>query len=98
VEKIADAIREVRAGGGPLSGKIARMVVKSFEKNHRSPLSRRETEILALVAEGKKRNEICSQLFIERDTVKTHMKNIYAKLHVNTRADAIKVARQNRLI
>ncbi|MGZ3778675.1 MAG: response regulator transcription factor, partial [Mucilaginibacter sp.] len=70
----------------------------SFEKNNDSPLSRRETEILKLVAEGKKRNEICDQLFIEKDTVKSHMRNIYSKLQVSSRAEAIKVARTNKLI
>jgi DNA-binding NarL/FixJ family response regulator len=97
-EKIIEAIRDVKEGGGPMSRKIAKMVVKSFEKNNDSPLSRRETEILKLVAEGKKRNEICEQLFIERDTVKSHMRNIYTKLQVNSRAEAIRVARVNKLI
>ncbi|MDB5145338.1 MAG: response regulator [Mucilaginibacter sp.] len=97
-ERIIESIRDVHEGGGPMSRKIARIVVKSFEKNNESPLSRRETEILKLVAEGKKRNEICEQLFIERDTVKSHMRNIYTKLQVNSRAEAIRVARDNRLI
>ncbi|MGZ4000892.1 MAG: response regulator [Mucilaginibacter sp.] len=97
-EKIIEAIRDVKEGGGPMSRKIAKMVVKSFEKNNDSPLSRRETEILKLVAEGKKRNEICDQLFIEKDTVKSHMRNIYSKLQVSSRAEAIKVARTNKLI
>lgn len=95
---IIDAIREVNEGGGPMSKKIARMVIKSFEKNPKSPLSKRETEIMGLIMEGKKRNEIGEQLFIERDTVKTHIKNIYAKLKVNSRSDAIKVARKDKLI
>jgi len=97
-ERIIESIRDVHEGGGPMSRKIARMVVKSFEKNNDSPLSRRETEILKLVAEGKKRNEICDQLFIEKDTVKSHMRNIYSKLRVSSRAEAIKVARANKLI
>ena len=81
-----------------MSRKIAKMVMKSFEKNNDSPFSRRETEILKLAAEGKKSNEICEQLFIERDTVKTHIKNIYAKLQVNSRSDAIKIAKKEKLI
>jgi len=48
--------------------------------------------------EGKKRNEIGEELFIERDTVKTHIKNIYAKLNVNSRSDAIKIAKKDKLI
>jgi DNA-binding NarL/FixJ family response regulator len=96
--KIFDAIREVREGGGPMSMKIARMVIKSFEKNTHSPLSKRETEILSLVMDGKKRNEIAEELFIESATVKTHIKNIYAKLDVNSRSEAINVARKNKLV
>jgi len=96
--KIIEAIREVCEGGGPMSKKIAKMVIKSFEKNSRSPLSRRESEILGLIMEGKKRNEIGEGLFIARDTVKTHIKNIYAKLNVNSRSDAIKIAKKEKLI
>jgi DNA-binding NarL/FixJ family response regulator len=96
--RIIEAIKEVSEGGGPLSTRIARMVVKSFEKNTQSPLSKRETEILSLMMDGKKRNQIAQELFIEKDTVKTHVKNIYAKLDVNSRSEAILSAKKNRLI
>ncbi|HZY35771.1 MAG TPA: response regulator transcription factor [Mucilaginibacter sp.] len=96
--KIVEAIREVNEGGGPMSIRVARMVIKSFEKNAHSPLSKRETEILGLMTDGKKRNQIAEELFIERDTVKTHIKNIYAKLDVNSRSEAILTAKKSRLI
>lgn len=96
--KIFEAIREVRDGGAPMSMKIARMVIKSFEKNTHSPLSKRETEILSLIMDGKKRNQIAEELFIECATVKTHIKNIYAKLDVNSRSEAINIARKNKLV
>jgi DNA-binding NarL/FixJ family response regulator len=96
--KIIEAIQEVNEGGGPMSIRVAKMVIKSFEKNTNSPLSKRETEILSLMLDGKKSNEIAEQLFIERDTVKTHVKNIYAKLDVNSRAEAILVAKRNKFI
>lgn len=96
--KIIEAIKEVNEGGGPMSIRVARMVIKSFEKNTHSPLSKRETEILSLMTDGKKRNQIAEELFIERDTVKTHVKNIYAKLDVNSRSEAILTAKKNRLI
>lgn len=96
--RIIDAIKEVYEGGGPMSSRIARMVIKSFEKNAESPLSKRETEILGLMIDGKKRNEIAQELFIERDTVKTHIKNIYSKLDVNSRSGAILAAKKNRLL
>jgi DNA-binding NarL/FixJ family response regulator len=81
-----------------MSTRVARVVIKSFERNPTSPLSKRETEILTLISEGKKRNEIAKELFIERETVKTHIKNIYAKLDVNSRAEAILAAKKNRLL
>src|ERR1700712_152712 len=97
-QKIIDAIREVREGGGPMSMNIARMVIKSFQRNTHSPLSKRETEILRLILDGKKRNEIAGELFIELETVKTHIKNIYSKLDVNSRSEAINIAKKNRFI
>ena len=96
--KIFEAIREVKDGGAPMSLKIARMVIKSFEKSTHSPLSKRETEILSLIMDGKKRNEIADELFIEATTVKTHIKNIYSKLDVNSRSEAINIARKNKLV
>lgn len=96
--KIIDSIREVRDGGGPMSAHIARMVIKSFQKNDLSPLSKRETQILEMIRDVKNRKQIADELFIDPETVKSHLKNIYAKLHVNSKSDAINVARKNRLI
>jgi len=98
ISKIIDSIREVCEGGGPMSTNVARMVIKSFQKNQQSPLSRRETQILEMVSEGKSRSQIAHDLFIDTETVKTHIKNVYIKLDVNSRADAIKAARKDKLI
>jgi DNA-binding NarL/FixJ family response regulator len=97
-QKIIDSLREVKDGGGPMSMNIARMVIRSFQKNTDSPLSKRETEILKMIADGKKRGEIAEELFIELETVKSHVKNIYTKLDVHSRSKAIHVARKNKLI
>ena len=96
--KILDAINEIRNGGAPMSTNIARMVVESFQKNRNSPLSRRETEVLELLASGKSYSVIADELFIHKETVKTHIKNIYGKLQVNSKAAAIAMARKNKLI
>ncbi|HWD86935.1 MAG TPA: response regulator transcription factor [Mucilaginibacter sp.] len=96
--KIVESIREVKDGGGPMSVNIARMVIRSFRKNQESPLSKRETQILEQVAEGKSRSQIARDLFIDLETVRSHIKNIYLKLDVNSRADAIKAAKENKLI
>jgi DNA-binding NarL/FixJ family response regulator len=98
ITKIIDSIKEVGEGGGPMSTNVARMVIKSFQKNQESPLSKRETQILEMVSEGKSRSQIANELFIDWETVKTHIKNVYIKLDVNSKADAIKAARKDKLI
>jgi DNA-binding NarL/FixJ family response regulator len=98
ITKIIDSIKEVGEGGGPMSTNVARMVIKSFQKNQDSPLSKRETQILEMVSEGKSRSQIAHDLFIDWETVKTHIKNVYSKLDVNSKADAIKAARKDKLI
>ena len=97
-DKLMNALDEVKKGGAPMSTHIAKMVVQSFQKNHNSPLTERETEILSLLAGGKSYNSIGDALFISKDTVKFHLKNIYIKLQVNNRSDAIEKANKERLI
>ena len=96
--KIVEAIKEVMEGGGPMSVNIAKLVIKSFQKNQDSPLSKRETQIIELIRNGKSRSQIARDLFIDLETVRSHIKNIYIKLDVNSRADAIKAATDNKLI
>jgi DNA-binding NarL/FixJ family response regulator len=97
-ERIIAAIREVMEGGGPMSAHIARMVIQSFKRNEQTPLTRRETEILEQIATGKSRKRIADELFIDLETVKSHIKNIYHKLDVHSKADAIKTAKDNKFI
>jgi DNA-binding NarL/FixJ family response regulator len=96
--RLLDAIDEVQTGGAPMSGKIAKMVVDSFQKNHNSPLTSRETEVLEQLAKGKSYSIIADELFIHKETVKSHIKNIYFKLQVNSKAEALEFARKNKLI
>ncbi|WKN44455.1 response regulator transcription factor [Tunicatimonas pelagia] len=96
--KILDAITEVKKGGAPMSSQIARMVVQSFQKNTNSPLTSRETEVLELLAKGKSYSAIANDLFVHKETIKSHIKNIYGKLQVNSKADAIEKAIKQRLI
>ncbi len=97
-DKILSAIYEVMEGGGPMSAHIARLVISSFKRNEQSPLTRRETEILEEIATGKSRKRIAEELFIDLETVKSHIKNIYHKLDVHSKADAIKTAKDNKFI
>jgi DNA-binding NarL/FixJ family response regulator len=96
--RLLDAIDEVQTGGAPMSGKIAKMVVDSFQKNQNSPLTSRETEVLEQLAKGKSYSIIADELFIHKETVKSHIKNIYFKLQVNSKAEALEIARKNKLI
>ena len=96
--KILESVKEAVEGGGPMSVNVARMVIRSFRRNQESPLSKRETQILELIGDGKNRSQIANELFIDLETVRTHIKNIYTKLNVNSKADAIKIAKDNKLI
>ena len=91
-EELLWAISEVRSGGAPMTGEIARMVVETFQKPAAEPLvelSPRETEILALVSKGLTNKEIGPTLNISYDTVRAHLRRIYEKLHVRCRAEAV---------
>jgi len=96
--KIGEFIKEVIHGGGAMSAGIAKLVMQSFQKSLSSPLSKRETQVLEAIAEGKSRSKIASQLFIDTETVRTHIKNIYHKLDVNSRDEAIRIARDRKYI
>ncbi|KIA91839.1 LuxR family transcriptional regulator [Pedobacter kyungheensis] len=96
--KIIDAVREVSTGGGAMSTNVARIVMHSFQKNLDSPLTKRETEILERIANGLTKSQIANDLFIDQETVRSHVKNIYIKLDVNSKSDAIKTAKERRFI
>jgi DNA-binding NarL/FixJ family response regulator len=101
--KILDAINELAAGGAPMSGNIARMVVESFRKSagiqkNEHLLTARETEVLHLIAKGKSYKEIADTLFVHLETIKTHIKNIYSKLQVNNKVAAIEKGIRQKLI
>ena len=96
--RVLDAIDEALKGGAPMSTNIARMVVESFQINQNSPLTQRETEVLELLAKGKSYSVIADELFVHKETVKSHIKNIYYKLNVHTKAEAIERAQKDKLI
>lgn len=98
MQEVLSAIDEAFDGGAPMSLKIATMVVKSFKLSSDSPLSDRETQVLQGIAKGKTYTKIATELFINKETVRSHIRNIYQKLAVNSKADALKVAGNNRWI
>ena len=81
-----------------MSMKIAKMVVSSFKKSMNSPLTERETEILSYLSSGKSYNSIADLLFITKDTVKYHIKNIYLKMQVENKEEAIEKANREKYI
>ncbi len=92
--KLLEAITEVHQGGSPMTSKIARIVVQHFQKvktpgRSTEVLSSREKEILALLAKGHRYKEIAEQLGISFDTVRAHLRNIYDKLQVRSRTEAV---------
>ena len=90
-EELLRSINEIHQGGVPMTGEVARKVIRSFHKIpvKTEPLTSREVEILDLLAQGYVSKEIASQLSISGETVKSHLKHIYDKLHVRTRTEAV---------
>lgn len=101
-EKIIASIEEALAGGVPMSMKIAHKVLEIFSqlkpKKSDYGLTAREKELLQLMTSGMTRQQIADKLFISFHTVTTHLKNIYSKLHVNSKSGAVsKVYKENIL-
>ena len=92
--ELLTAIKDVHAGGSPMSSNNARKIVQSFQRFNPSPaepdnLSPREREVLALLARGYLYKEIAEALHISVPTVNTHIRRIYEKLHVRSRSQAV---------
>lgn len=94
--KILQGIEDVLHGGAPMSNIIARKVLESFSKKS-SPhfslqlLTERENEILQLMATGMLNKEMAYNINISEGTIRKHIENIYRKLHVNTRVEAVNI-------
>jgi len=95
--KILEAVTEAYDGGAPMSASIAKRVINSFHTfkgdnlvKHAS-LSDREMEVLQLLAEGLLYKEAASRLDLSVETIRSHCRNIYEKLHVNTKLEAINI-------
>jgi DNA-binding NarL/FixJ family response regulator len=103
--RLLDAIKEVYEGGSPMSSRIARDVITAFKESvvaadndSEYKLSEREIEVLYQLAEGNNYKEIAEVLFISVDTVRHHIRNIYKKLHVHSRSEAVAKAIRKKLI
>lgn len=93
--RIIEAINELHNGGSPISSDIARKVIAAFQVKENGNdffqhLSKREQEMLEQLSHGFRYKEIADNLFISTETVRTHIRNIYEKLQVNSRIEALK--------
>ena len=99
-----EAIKDVYNGGSPMTGSIARRVLELFQKNiipvgnHDYQLTPKEKEILQQLVKGKSFKMIADVLGSTYETVRTHMKNIYSKLHVNSNTEAVSKALQEKIV
>lgn len=93
-EELIGSIRDVMTGGAPMSGSIARRVIEAFHAPAPAPasthrLSPREQEILALLAQGLVAKDVARKTDLSYQTVRVHLRNIYEKLHVHSRDEAV---------
>lgn len=99
-----EAIKDVHNGGSPMTGSIARKVLQLFQQNivpasnTDYQLTAKEKEILQYLVKGHSFKMIAAPLGISYETVRTHMKSIYSKLHVNSNTEAVSKALQERIV
>ena len=101
--KIIEAVFEVAEGGGPLTSSIARKVLEMFPrfnaaKTETETLTDREKDVLGLLVKGHSYKMVAAELNITLETVRSHIKKIYEKLHVHNSGEAIAIALRNRLV
>ena len=89
-QALQQAIMQLHSGETPLSKEVAQRIMNSFKAQRRSDnLSEREQEVYRLLCEGKNYREIAGELFVSQNTVRFHLKNIYKKLGVKSRHEAM---------
>jgi DNA-binding NarL/FixJ family response regulator len=88
-EELINALGQVKNGGSPMSGNIARKVISYFQIPKREELTDRENEVVKLLAKGKSYATIADELSLSVNTIKTHTRNIYEKLHVSKKEELI---------
>jgi len=99
------AVTDVQSGGSPMTPGIARRVLELFKVNLQPAtpakeynLTTQEKKVLQLLVEGKSYKMIANELFVAPDTVKSHVRNIYAKLHVHSGTEAVSLAIRDRIV
>jgi len=110
IDEVVSSLKEVREGGSPITPSIARKLIGMVSKPKKENSSKSEPEvvpfdlspaeirILEQVIDGKSNKEIAEEVFLSPWTVKTHIKNIYKKMHVNSRAAAVRLAMKRDIV
>ncbi|MEO7265454.1 MAG: response regulator transcription factor [Ferruginibacter sp.] len=100
-----EAIANAQAGGSPMTPGIARRVFELFKTNLQPQLTNdtynltpQEKKVLQQLVEGKSYKLIAAELFVATDTIKTHVRNIYAKLHVHSGTEAVSKAIRDKIV
>lgn len=100
-DSILESIRDVHTGGAPMNPKVARAVMDMFAKmagpRQDNNLTDRERDVLKLMTEGLATKQIADRLELSYHTIDTHLRNIYAKLHVHNRSEAVARALRDRM-
>ncbi|TDO29310.1 response regulator [Sediminibacterium goheungense] len=101
--RLLEYIQEAQTGGAPMTSSIATQVLKMFsslnnEKGEDYDLSEREKQVLQLLVNGYSYKMIAAEMFIAIDTVRSHIKKIYEKLHVNSKSEAVAKAFRNKIV
>lgn len=101
-EKILQAIREVAEGGSFFTPSVAKKVLNNFQEHPRQgefiQLTEKEKEVLKLLVDGLSYKMIADKMNVSFHTIHTHLRNIYEKLHVNSKGEAISKAMKNKLV
>ena len=112
-QRIVQALEELKAGGAPMSRKIARTLIRQMSTQDSNEvqeeldrqksieafgLSEKELQVIEQLVAGKNYAEIAELMFISPHTVKTHIKNIYKKMHVHSRASVVKSALDHKIV
>jgi DNA-binding NarL/FixJ family response regulator len=99
------AIKDVQSGGSPMTPGIARRVIELFKHNLQPAaaakdysLTTQEKKVLQLLVAGKSYKMIAAELFVAFDTVKSHISNVYAKLHVHSGTEAVALAIKDKIV
>ena len=106
IDEVVNAIKEMKKGGSPITPSIARRVFEMMKNQKQTSeseevpfdLTPAELKILEQVVDGKTNNEIAEEVILSPWTVKTHIKNIYKKMHVSSRAAAVRMALKRNMV